>query len=76
MSLSFHHVGELKLLKSYFFYSLGKITELFFSKELMKEYNYMYVKPNEQQMFLTRISYGFDKDLIRIILCGTKMIST
>lgn len=42
----------------------------------MKEYNYMYIKPYEQQMFLTGISYGFDIDLIRIILCGTKMIST
>lgn len=36
----------------------------------------MYIKLYEHQIFLTIISEGFDKDSIKIILCGTKMMST
>lgn len=36
----------------------------------------MYIKLYEHQIFLTRISEGFDKDSIKIILRGTKKMST
>lgn len=36
----------------------------------------MYIKLYEHQIFLTIISEGFDKDSIKIILCGTKKMST